>query len=143
VDPSVAIGLWVLAAVVVAAAAGWSGLRLVRGRYRHLLAAIEGTGRQLTELRRSVDRLQERVQTVDDRIGGIEPLVARLGRNLEIERASERVRAAELTGRLTRDSARELLRHLADLGDADSPAAPAGGAPHGPASPGGPTGAGC
>ena len=50
----------------------------------------------------------------------LEPQVARLGRALEIERARERVRAAEFTGRLAPEAARALLRNLADLADDDA-----------------------
>ena len=116
-EPSLTIGLAALAAVAAVAVAALA-LRVVRDRYRHLLAAIEGTARQVTELRQVVDRVHERVHTTDDRLAGIEPQVARLARALEIEQASDRVRTAELTGRLAPEAARALLRHLADLSEA-------------------------
>lgn len=118
-DPSVTIGL-VSVIAATAVAAGWLVALRARLKYRHLLAAIGGAARQITELRSVVDRLHEQVQTVDDRLAALEPQVARLGRALEIERASERVRAAEFTGRLAPEAARALLRNLADLADDDA-----------------------
>lgn len=119
-DPSVTIGLVTLIAVAAAAGVGLLAVRAVRDRYRHLLAAVADVARQVGELRRAVDRTHERVQTGDDRLAVLEPQVARLGRALEIERASERVRAAEFTGRLAPEAARALLRNLADLADDDA-----------------------
>lgn len=123
-DPSVSLGhsvtitLMAVVAVAAAAAVGWMAARGVRDRYRHLLAAVEGAARQVTELRGAVDRLHERVQTVDDRLVALEPQVARLERALEIELAAEGVRTAELTGRLAPEAVRALRRHLADLSEA-------------------------
>lgn len=125
-DLSVTIGLVALIAVAAAAGVGLLAARAVRDRYRHLLAAVADVARQVGELRRAVDRVHERVQTADDRLAALEPRVARLGRALEIERASERVRAAEFTGRLAPEAARALLRNLADLADDDA-ASPTGG----------------
>ncbi len=119
-DPSVTIGLVALIAVAAALGVGLMAARAVRDRYRHLLAAVADVARQVGELRRAVDRVHERVQTGDDRLAVLEPQVARLGRALEIERASERVRAAEFTGRLAPEAARALLRNLADLADDDA-----------------------
>ena len=119
-DPSVTIGLVALIAVAAAAGVGLLAARAVRDRYRHLLAALADVAHQVGELRRAVDRVHERVQTADDRLAALEPQVARLGRALEIERASERVRAAEFTGRLAPEAARALLRNLADLADDDA-----------------------
>ena len=116
-DTSLTIGLLAVI-VVVACAAAWLAARALRNRYRHLLAAVEGAARQVTELRGAVDSLHERVHTVDDHLAALAPQVARLGRALEIEQASERVRTAELTGRLAPEAARALLRHLADLSEA-------------------------
>jgi hypothetical protein len=118
VDPLLTVGLAAAIAAVVAAVVGWRAARTVRDRYRHLLAAIEGTALQLAELRRAVDRLDERARTLDDRVAALEPQVARLGRALEIEQASQSVRSAELTARLAPEPARALLRHLAELADA-------------------------
>ena len=117
-DPSVTIGLLAVLAAMLAAAVGFVLARQLRDRYRHLLAAIEDAARQVTELRRAVDRLHERVQTVDDRLAALEPQVARLAHALEIEQARERVRAAELNGRLAPEAAGALLRHLAELAEA-------------------------
>ena len=125
-DPSVTIGLVALIAVAAAAGVGLLAARAMRDRYRHLLAAVADVARQVADLRRAVDRVHERVQTADDRLAALEPQVARLGRALEIERASERVRAAEFTGRLAPEAARALLRNLADLADDDA-ASPTGG----------------
>ena len=120
-DPSVTIGLLAVLGALLAAAAGALIARRLRDRYRHLLAAIEDVARQVAELRRAVDGLHARVQAVDEHLAAVaaslEPQVARLGRALEIEQAGERVRAAELNGRLAPEAARSLLRHLADLAE--------------------------
>jgi len=106
---------------VATAFAAWRLVRAARDRYRHLLAAVELLGRQATELRREVDRLGERVQTIDHRLERtLGPQVERLARGLDLEQAAERVRRAEGEGRLAPATARRLLEHLLDLGEANA-----------------------
>ena len=120
--------------IALAAVGSVLAVRLARARYRHLLAAMESLGRQVTELRTEVDRVRGTVERIDDRLATtVAPEVARLGRALAIDRAAARVAWAEAEGRLASETARRLESHLADLGEAilarespptTSPAAP-------------------
>lgn len=119
--------------ILVAGAGAWFVLRGLATRYRHLLAAIELSQRQLTELRLQQDELVRDRAAHEQRLAGllenevvarlreqIVPRLVRLERDLELRAAAESLSRTERAGKVTPETAERLRRHLDGLAEANA-----------------------
>lgn len=112
----IGIGLAVLA--VIAAALAWRLAASLRSRHQGLLAAVELTQRQLTELRSAQDLIAAEVARGSTLLASkIEPDLNGVARYLKCQQTAAEVQEARQAGRLDGETAERLLNELERLAE--------------------------
>ncbi len=91
--------------------------KALQARYQTLLAAVELTQRQLTELRSQQDQIALRAARLEERLDSrLEPLLAGLARRADLVESRAELVQALATGKVSAETAARLEAELARLG---------------------------
>ena len=108
---------FVVAAGLAGCVAGWRLLSTVRRWRGEILASVELTQRQLTELRSAQDALAATVEENAQRLRHeVEPRLSAIQRYLQAEETAAEVERARQAGTVGEETAQRLLEELERLG---------------------------